>query len=217
MAEDVLTATRREEKGSAAVRRLRRAEQVPAVLYGKDVEPVLLALPVGDVWEVVRRGHHMVDVSVEGDIAKALVREVQYDTFGREILHVDLVHVSLTDKVRVTVPVTLRGTARGVDVGGGVQEQQLHELEVECLATALPDAIEARVSDLEVGGAIHVRDLVLPEGVVVLAEPGQVVVRVSAMVVSAEEEVAEEEAEGGPAEPEVITARKPEDKEEPQE
>ena len=187
---------------------MRREGVVPGILYGKETDPVALSLPGESVWAVVRHGHHMVDLVVAGDRSKALVREVQYDAFGREILHVDLERVSLTDKVRVTVPVVLRGTARGVELGG-VLEHAMHEIEIECLATALPDLIQVRINDLEIGDAIHVRELVVPDGVAVLADTEQVVVHVSAPG-KVEEEVVEEE-EVGPAEPEVITARKPEE------
>ena len=211
MVEDALVGTVRQETGSVAARRLRRNGTIPAILYGKEGEPIKLALPADSVRTVVRLGHHMVDVDLSGDRSKVLVRDVQYDTFGREILHLDLVRVSLTDQVRVVVPVELRGTARGVDLGG-VMEQSIHEMEVECLATALPDLISVRVTDLAIGDAIHVRDLVLPEGVAVLAEDDQVVVQVSAPS-KVEEEGEAEEVEAGPAEPEVITARKAEDEE----
>ena len=211
MVEDALVGTVRQETGSVAARRLRRNGTIPAILYGKETEPIKLALPADSVRTVVRLGHHMVDVDLSGDRSKVLVRDVQYDTFGREILHLDLVRVSLTDQVRVVVPVELRGTARGVDLGG-VMEQSIHEMEVECLATALPDLISVRVTDLAIGDAIHVRDLVLPEGVAVLAEDDQVVVQVSAPS-KVEEEGEAEEVEAGPAEPEVITARKAEDEE----
>ena len=212
MAEDVLVAEVREEAGSPAARRLRREGKIPAILYGKGADPVALALPADDVWAVVRHGHHMVDVELDQESTKALVREVQYDAFGRQVLHMDLVRVSLTDRIRMVLPVELRGTARGVDLGG-VQEQLTHELEVECLATALPDTIAVKVADLGIGDAVHVRDLELPEGVTVLADPDLAVVHVSEPRMEVEEAPAEEEAEAGPAEPEVITARKPEEKE----
>ena len=205
--EDVLTATVRDETGSSAARRLRRRGLMPAILYGKETDPVALSVPTDKVLAVVRHGHHMVDLKVGDEQTKALVRQVQYGPFGREVLHLDLVRVSLTDRVRITVPVELRGTARGVELGG-VLEQPVHEVEVECVATALPDAIVLRVSSLAVGEALHVRDLELPEGVDVLADPDLVVVHVSEPRKTPE---AEAEAEAGPVEPEVITARKPEE------
>jgi large subunit ribosomal protein L25 len=128
-----------------------------------------------------------------------LVKEVQYDHLGLELIHVDFARVSLDEKVEVTVPITLKGTPKGEEEGG-VLQQMLNELEVECLVTDIPDAITVNVSEMKVDDALHISDLKLPPGVRALQDPEVIVAAVKVI----EEDEAAPTPEAESAEPEVI-------------
>jgi large subunit ribosomal protein L25 len=142
---------------------------------------------------------------VDGKTEKALIREIQWDHLGIDVLHVDFTRVAADERVVVPVSIELRGIAPGV-TAGGLLDQPLHSLEVECLAVSMPDSIRVNVNELQVGGVIHVRDLVLPAGVKAMAEPDAVVVQVKAAEAVAEPAAAAEAPEQ--AEPEVIGRQK---------
>ena len=205
---EVLHVKRRSATGSRAARRLRRNGQVPAILYGHGEENVPLSLSAGEVQAAVRHGARQVDLA--GDVQdKALIRELQWDTWGLEILHVDLQRVHAGERVTLEVDIHLRGEAPGAHEGGHV-EQLLHQVEVECSATEVPEELVMRINQLQLGQTLTVQDLAVPEGVKVLADPDTPVVQ----CVAAAEEAPEEELEtpaAGPAEPEVIGRKKKEE------
>jgi large subunit ribosomal protein L25 len=205
-----LTAKLRTEVGTQAARKLRRRGELPAVIYGHKLDPIHVSVKKEDVWSLIRHGARVVDVVVENrPPEKCFVREVQWDAFGKEVLHVDFVRIRTDERVRTTVPIQLRGTPAGVQAGG-VLQQPLHTLEIECLAVSIPDAVRVNVADLQIGQAIHIRDLQLPEGVVALADPDAIVVQVT----HPKAEVAPAEEVPGPMEPEVIGRKSAEEKEE---
>lgn len=185
----------RKETGSRASRRLRREGLVPAVLYGHGEKCVDLVATREAVQAAVRHGSRIVEL--KGAVKTgALIRELQWDAFGSEPLHVDFLRVSADDRVKVRVPVDLRGECPG-QREGGVVNLVLHEIELECRADAVPEKIHAAVGKLHLGGAIKVHDLELPAGAKPLAEADDVVVTCTLPVEKAEEAVAG-------AEPEVI-------------
>lgn len=196
-----LAAKPRQDTGKRRMRRLRKSGQVPGVMYGHKEETLPLAVAAEDLAALIRHGQRVVDVQLAGKVQKCLIREVQWDVFGRELLHLDLTRVSADEKIRITVPVQIRGTAPGVNAGG-VLDQPMHTLEIECLAINVPEAIRVSVNELQLEGVIHLKDVKLPEGVVAFADPESVVVQ---CVKPAEEaEAAPGEVAEGPAEPEVI-------------
>ncbi len=201
----------RTEFGTQRCTRLRKAGLVPAVLYGQKKPNVHLLVPAHDIQGVIRHGTRIVRLT--GDVQEeALIREVQWDTWGVEILHVDFARVSATDRIRVTVPIHLRGEARGTKQGG-VVEQLLHQIELECEAAEIPEEIHVNVNDLDVGQNITVGQLPLPKSAAPLTDTDTIVVR---CVIPAEIP----EAEEAPAtlterEPELIRRREKE--EEPEE
>jgi large subunit ribosomal protein L25 len=204
MAESVTLVTQpRQGRGTRSARRLRHQGRIPAVLYGHKKETLSIALPAEDVERAVRHGLHVVDLQSDGDLQKVLIREVQWDHLGKSILHIDLARVAADERIRVPVPLELRGTAPGVNAGG-VLDQPLHSVEVECLALSVPESIRVNISELQLGGAIHVRDLVLPPDVKAMADPDAIVVHVT--TVAAEAPAAATPAAEAPeqAEPEVI-------------
>lgn len=199
----------RAKTGSAEANRLRKAGRVPAVIYGHKEEVLAVSVAADDVRQLVRQGTRIIDVKAGTKTEKCLIRDLQWDVLGKEIYHVDFTRVSADERIHVTVPVQLRGQAVGLSEGG-VLNHHLHEVHIECLATSIPESIRVNVADLHLGKAIHIKELVVPEGVKVLGDPEEVVV-----AVVAKQEVKEEPTvpgEGG-AEPEVITAKKPSEEE----
>lgn len=197
---DTLEVTLRKTTGSSEARRLRRSGMVPAILYGHGEPCVGLAAKREAVAAAVRHGSRVVEL--RGAVkTSALIREMQWDTFGVEPLHVDFVRVSASDKIRVKVPVDLKGDCPGQRAGGTVN-LVLHEIEVECKADHVPERIHANVGHLELGHVLKVRDLELPEGVRAVPDADETVV--TCML----GKKAGEEAAAAPVEPEVI-GRKP--------
>jgi large subunit ribosomal protein L25 len=214
MAEAVLLTTKpRKERGKMRTRRLRRQGFVPAVIYGHKEATLAVSCSREELDRAVRRGVRVLDVKAEGKIEKALIKELQWDHLGKEILHVDFARVAADERVEVNVRVELRGTAIGI-AAGGVIDQPIHLLAVECLAIAVPDSIRVSVAELQLGQALHVRELVLPEGVKALTDPEAVVVQVIAKLVEPEAAPAPEAAVAEPAEPEVIRRERPVEEEE---
>lgn len=200
----------RDVTGKRRIRRLRAAGTVPAVLYGHGEACVNLALANDEVKALVRHGARVVDL--EGAVnEKAFVRELQWDTFGTDVLHIDLARVSADERVTVEVTVELRGTAAGV-ASGGVVDHVTHTVEVECPVIAIPEKLTLRIGDLKLNGHLNADRIELPEGVKLLTDAETVIV-----TCALPQETPEAGAAGGEgAEPEVI-GRKAEEKEEGEE
>ena len=201
-----ITAKPRPELGSRANKRLRDAGLIPGVIYGHKEAVVTITLPKKETVNHLKHGAHVFDLAVEGKSEKCLVKEVQYDHLGIEVLHVDFARVSLDEKVKVTVAVELKGEPKG-EKDGGVLQQIISELQVECLVTDIPDKIVHNVSEMALDDVVHIKDLKLPPGVRPLADGELIVAQVKEIK---EEEVAPVAAEAGAAEPEVI-GKKPEE------
>jgi large subunit ribosomal protein L25 len=215
MAESVkLQSKRRSERGKQEIRRLRRTGTVPGVLYGHKEETISISLNTEDVEKAIRLGARVVDLQTDGKTEKALIKEVQWDHLGKEVLHVDFTRVAADERVVVSVPIEIKGTAAGVTTGGGVLDQPMHVLSVECLAIAVPASIRVNVAELQLGQAIHVKELVMPEGVKAKADADAVVVQVVAKLLEPEPEAAPVAAAPEQAEPEVIRRERPAEEEE---
>jgi large subunit ribosomal protein L25 len=213
MAETVrFTAKPREGTGKRAAKRLRNEGLLPAVVYGHGEATLSITLPRADVEKAVRHGARVVDLEADGKEGKALIREVQYDHLGKDMLHVDFARVAADERIVLSVPFELKGIAPGVSAGGAL-DQPIHSISVECLAISVPDSIRVNIQMLQVGDVIHVRELVLPPELKALADPDAVVVQVIAPVVAPEAPVAPAEA-AEQAEPEVIGRQKTEAEEE---
>lgn len=202
MESPTFTVQPREGRGSQAARRLRRQGLVPAVVYGHKEATLSVTLSTDELHKAIRHGVRVVDLKVDGKTETVFIRDVQWDHLGKELLHVDFTRVAADERIVVTVPLELRGTAPGV-TAGGVLDQPIHTLSVECLAISIPDSIRVPIGELQIDGAIHVRDLVLPPGVKAMADPDAIVVHVT-------QKMEEPEAAAAPvevpeqAEPEVI-------------
>ena len=209
-----LKATRRTALGRNAVKKVKTAQGVPAILYGQGVEPQPLQVERRAIDTVLSHAvgeNILVNLEIE-DGAKsaprlALINEVQHHPVNRSILHIDFQAVSMNETLVAEVPIEPTGEAVGVKTGGGLLEQSLRSLEVECLPKDLPDIIRVDVSHLGLGSALHVSDLPALPGVKYLLD-GEITV----FLVS-EPKVSDEAApsEGGPTEPEVINEKKPEE------
>ena len=183
-----VTAEIREQAGKGAARQLRRRGRIPAVLYGQG-ECLLLTLDPTVVTGIVR-GHGgstaLLNLNISGGTKKAsrtaLLRDFQVDPVSGEILHADLFEISMTKPIRIKVPVRLiGGTPAGVKEGG-VIHHNLRELHVECLPTAIPDAVDIDASALAINQGIHMRELTPLAGVRFLDDPDQMVVSVAAPI-----------------------------------
>jgi large subunit ribosomal protein L25 len=211
MAESVvLVIQERQGNGSRVARRLRKQGKVPAVLYGHGEGTVSVALAADELTKAIRHGARVIDLKQGDKIQKTLIRELQWDALGQDILHADFARVSADERITLDVRVELRGTAPGV-TAGGVLVQQIHNLHVECPVASVPESIRVNVGELQMDQIMHVRDLVLPEGVVVKNDPDAIVVQVTQKVVEAETPAAPAAEQ---AEPEIIGKKKEEETEE---
>jgi large subunit ribosomal protein L25 len=208
----VLETQPRTTQGSRAARKLRKQGRIPAVIYGHKEATVAVTLSGEDLEKAIRQGTRVVDLKTSAKLEKALIREVQWDHLGKDVLHVDFTRVSADERIRVNVPVELRGIAPGVTGGTGVLDQPLHSLTIECLAISIPESIRVAVNELQLGMAIHVRDLVLPPGVTAMNDPDAIVVHVTAKLVEPEPTAAAAPVEGA-AEPEIIGRKVAEEEE----
>jgi large subunit ribosomal protein L25 len=189
--------------GTRAVRKLRAAGRVPAILYGHKQDNLPITLAREDVWTLIKRGQHVAQLKLGEQTEMALIRAVQWDHLGREILHLDFYRVSAHERVRTEVALVMHGTPIGLSEGGTL-EQPSHQVTVLCEVTSIPDSIRVEVSHLRVNDAVHLRDLVLPEGVTTEGDPDMVLVHVVLKKAEAEPAAATPGAEGTPAQPEVI-------------
>ena len=200
-----LTAKVRQELGSRRNKRLRDAGFVPGVIYGHKESVVPVTLPKKELVGHLNHGAHLFNLALDGKSENVLVKDVQYDHLGIEVLHVDFARVDLNERVTVTVPLVLKGEPKG-EAEGGVLQQIVNELEIECLVTEIPDNVTHNVSEMGIDDVVHIKDLKLPAGAKALQDPELIVAMVK---VIAEEETAPA-ADAGAAEPEVI-GRKPEE------
>jgi large subunit ribosomal protein L25 len=204
---EVLNVQIRKEVGKAATKKVRKAGRVPAVLYGHGLECVSVSVPYEELGALIRRGGKLVDV--QGEVTDtALIREVQWDALGKEVVHFDLVRVSASESVEISLPIELRGTAPG-SREGGVVVHIAHDIVIECPVTAIPERVGVSINALALGGSIKMAEVDLPQGAKLLSDPEQIVVQCVAPLEAPEGEGA---AAGESAEPEII-GRKAEDEE----
>src|SRR3712207_3922873 len=156
-----ITIKARPELGSRANKRLRDAGLVPGVIYGHKEAVVPVTLPKKELVGHLNHGAHVFDLALDGRSEKVLVKEVQYDHLGIEVIHVDFARVSLDERVEVTVPLELKGTPKG-EADGGVLQQLVSDLEIECLVTEIPASIRHNVAEMAVDDVLHIKDIQLP-------------------------------------------------------
>ena len=208
-----IAAEKRERSGKGVARSLRRDGKIPAVLY-REGRSQSIQLGRKDLVRLVNAAtaeQIMFDLQfADGERKLALLKDFQVDPIRGELLHTDFFEVSLTEKVKVTIHVTTEGEPIGVKRDGGMMQQVLREVEVECLPDNIPGKIKLDISKLEIGQSIHVSDLTFSEGVKVISDPHEVIVTVIAAIVEAAP-VAEAAVEAAPAEPELVKKGKKEE------
>lgn len=212
------TAETREGTGKGTARKLRAAGFIPGVLYGAGNEPCSIKVEKRSAENIIRKleSHNvMADLILKKgkgkeETIKTMVKDIQADAIKGDVLHLDFYRIRMDQAVRMEVAVHLLGEAPGVEKGG-ILEQELREIEVQALPDKIPSMIEVDVSKLEIGDAISVKDITLPEGVEVVEEGEKTIVTVLAPKVVKEEEVVAEEGAAEtaevPVEPEVISEK----------
>jgi large subunit ribosomal protein L25 len=183
-----LTAESRTEFGKGAARRLRRADKIPAVLYGHGTQPVHVALPGHATMLALKHSNALISLELESGTQLALPKDVQRDPVRNVIEHVDLVIVRRGEKVTVDVPLHVTGSP----VGDALAMSELNTLSLEVEATAIPEAVEVSVEGAEAGTQIHAGQIALPAGATLAGDPEAVAVIVSAGAVETEPEAAPE-------------------------
>lgn len=207
-----LTVKKRTQQGTRPMQRLRRQGLVPAIVYGWDMEPLSVAVNQRELVRLLqsKSGEHaLVTLKLEDGKSwekPALVHAVQHDPVDDHVLHVDFHVILLTERIKVKVPVILQGEPAGVKQEGGVLEHFLRDIEIECLPTEIPAGVEHDVSALTIGDTIHVRDLTPPKNAKILSDPEGVIASIQAPKVEKPEE-----EPAGPAEPEVLREKKPDE------
>ena len=210
----VLKAEVRKELGSKHSVKIRLQGKIPAIVYGHGQEPETLSLNGQDFSEGLHHGHRLFDIEFGGKTEKLLVKDIQYDHLGKKIIHADLIRVDLSEKIKVETPLIFKGTPAGSHEGG-LLEEHLDRIEIECMVTDMPETIDVSVKSLNVGDSLHARDIQLPAGVKLLTNPDALLIscHLPVVVAAAATEEAVEVAEE-PTSPEVITERKPKEGEE---
>jgi large subunit ribosomal protein L25 len=212
MASVSLAATSRTDTGKGVARKLRAAGQVPAVIYGHARTAQPLALNAHELQLLLEKHPYqstVIELAMDGAVAKTLIREVQRHPFKKVILHVDFQELVAGEKVTVRVPIQFTGTAEGVRNGGGIIDQIMHELEISVDPSSIPHHIVVDVTPLGIGHSIHAGEIPLPEGVTLESEADSTVCVCAPPKVEAEPVAETEEAAAG--EPELIRKTKEEE------
>ncbi len=210
----------REKKSKGAKRKLFKNGLVPAVVYGKNIGNIPIKVDLRSLGKIVKNSglNTLIKLKIKGneksEECDVLIKAVQRDPVRRNVIHVDFHQISLKDKVLSTVPIHITGTAPGV-AAGGVLTTPLHRIEVECLATQIPDSITVDVSELDIGDVIAVENLSLSPDIRVITDPNTVLATVSAVSIDIEEEEKDEEEDELTAE--VMDSESDDDTEEEEE
>ncbi len=200
MAQSTLYVMRRDKTGKSVARKIRREGAIPAVLYGRETKSIPLTVNPLDLKKALSTDageNTLLEIHIKGDgeeITKiALLRDVQYDYLKSRPIHFDFQEVMMKELITVKVPIRIVGKAQGIQEGG-ILEEIMREIEVECLPASIPNVIDVDVTQLGIGDSLHISDLVLPENITVLQEPEQTIVTILSPVM-------EEVKPAAPAEP----------------
>lgn len=216
MASATLSASVRGNSGKGVARSLRTSGRVPAVIYGHGRDPQPLSIDTRELEKLlshISAENTVIDLTVDGNGARTIIREIQRHPFKRQILHVDFQELVAGEKIIVRVPIVLMGVPDGVRMDGGILDQTMRELEVEVDPSDIPNHIEIDVTTMVIGSSLHVSDIQLPPGVEIVGDEDASVAVVSAPRAAIETVAVEEGATG--VEPEVIRARKTDEEEGP--
>jgi len=206
---NILEAQQREPGNKNAARRVRVAGRIPAVVYGAGKDTSAIAVDPRQVMRILKSdsGHNTIfDLALGDNRVKAMIVDWQFEPIKGTLLHVDLQRIAMDKKLTVTVPIVLKGEALGVKTEGGILEQLLREVEIECLPADIPKSIEADVSHLVFGVDLRVKDLAHSEKVKFLTDDERMVAHITLVKeeVAPTPEAVADAATATPAEPEVI-------------
>ena len=193
----------RDKLGSRHAYRLRCDGRMPAVIYGHKKDPLHISFDTKPMLSLLHQNTHVFEVDVNGQSETCLIQDVQWDYLGTTVMHLDLTRIDLTERVGVQIDLEVTGEAVGLKEAGAFLTQAVTQIEIECLATEIPESIKADVSELEAEHSLTLEQITLPTGVTCKLVPSTIIASITIAVVVEEEEEAEAEAaEGG--EPEVI-------------
>ncbi len=214
MSEMLLELEKREKTGSGYVKKLRREGKVPGIFYFHGQESIPFTVSRKALHKIIGKESSLIDAKFsDKDIRKCIIRHIQFDPIDHSILHVDLMGISMSEKITVSVPLHLTGTPIGVKAEGGILQQLMREVEIECLPTDIPESITLDVSALKVGDSLHLNDI-KTDNYRIIGDLDRAVASVSMLRAAAE--VVTEEAPTA-AEPEVIGRRAAAEEEEEEE
>ncbi len=196
----VLKAQKREHCGTEHAIRERKQGRIPAIVYGHKLESIAITLDEHDFVKGLHHGHRVMEIQIGKKKETMMVKDLQYDYLGKKIIHVDLVRVDVSEMVKVSVLIELKGTAAGTHEGG-IIEEHIGQLEVECKVTDIPEVIVVSVKEVGIGDNLHASDIELPAGVKLASSPETLVVTCHLVAAAKSTEELEEEA---PAAPEII-------------
>jgi len=194
----ILKAEKRTSLGSRNTAKARAAGKMPAVVYGHKKQELAVCVNAHELNQALKHHHRLFDLDFGDSKETVMVKEVQYNFLGDSIIHMDFARVDIHEKVHVHVEVALKGTAKGTNEGG-VLEQRINDLELECEAMSIPEVIKVNVSELGIGQILTAGEVELPAGSKLITDPTTPVAAVVVVVDKEESDVAE-----GTAEPEVI-------------
>ena len=211
---ETIKADTRSDTGTRSSRKLRAAGKIPTIIYGHGETPQAVALELHEVEVALAHGARTLQVDVAGSTERLFIKAVQYDHLDMVPIHLDLARVSKDERVKVRVGIELRGVPKGI-TEGGILDQHLADVEVECGVMEIPDTFHPFVTELGMGESLFVKDLELPSGVTAITDADERVATVRAPEKEAEAEDGDAEGEEGEAEPERIgRVRKDEDEKE---
>lgn len=205
----LLTATRREKVGTRYSNRIRQAGGLPAIIYGHGAEPLPVSVDAKETLRYLHRGEKILQLRIEGqsEPQNVLVKDLQFDYLGTNVVHADFTRVDLEERIEVNVTIHLVGEAVGLKTAGATLIHPNNEVEIECKVANLPDFLEVDVSGLKAGEALHASDIQLPLPTMkLLSDPGLIIAQI--IVQSIEEDAGESGEVSGTAQPEVITEKK---------
>lgn len=231
MKEVTLKVHARTDTGKGVARKLRANGKLPAVIYGHREDPMPIELEQHNLSATMRQAEGeklLINLNVDGKDSgkKALIKDIQRDPVSGKILHIDFQHISMDEKIKIEVPIKLEGTADGVKNFGGIMSWNIRKIMVQCLPIDIPDKITLDVTEMKIHDSIHVKDIVVknyeimddPEETIVSVIP-PTIIKETAAAEGVEGEEGEEAPEAAPeqeeaAEPEVISEKKAEERQE---
>ena len=206
-----LDVTARTKTGTRYAKRDREAGLIPAVIYGHKQGPVHVTVDGKAFTDILKNEAHLIDVKLDGKSEHTLVKAVQWDTFGREIIHIDLERVDLSETIEVEVELQLTGEPVALRESGTVLDHPTTMVKISCRADAIPSHLEHSIADLEAGVPVTVADVTVPAGITIVMPADQLICQISGVKVSASVEAAIEGDDTDAAEPEVINKGKDEE------